>query len=92
MRAEHTLGTWYVNVQNKERPAIYTAHDDYLIADCVSGHRTKQEQLANGHLIAAAPDLLDALQAALTRLSPTIDAEMITQARNAIFKAKGSNP
>ena len=61
-KAQHTPGLWCVNFRNIQRPAVYTTNDEYLIADCVSGHRTKAEEIANARLIAASPKMLAVLE------------------------------
>jgi hypothetical protein len=49
----------------------------------------KKNMKANANLIAATPELLRALEASLTRLSQTIDADVISMVNSAMNKAKG---
>ena len=64
MKAKHTPGPWLVHY-------LSTVHmDDVTVADCGArrvvvhgGSITKQDEIANAALIAAAPDMLAALRA-----------------------------
>ena len=51
-----------------------------------------QEALANAHLIAAAPDLLEALQAIMSETNPIELAAALDMARAAIAKATEAKP
>ena len=73
MNAKHTPGPWIA----EDDQSIYAADGDgrRLIAECHAGH--KEERAANARLIAAAPDLLAALEdvelrATQARLASTI--------------------
>ncbi len=64
----HTPGPWhllvYINEKGKQSPPhIVGLHDNYEVADCC-GIEEKTD-LANGSLIAAAPELLEACEAAV---------------------------
>ena len=64
MSAQHTSGPW---TQHDTRRAVYvTGPDKYFVCRCdCSMHRGVSEHAANARLIAAAPDLLEALDTAL---------------------------
>lgn len=99
--SKHTPGPWYAVGGVVEHP------DDTVPDICVCdpklfgmGHlpRSREEIIANARLIAAAPDLLDALQLSLEywahreqrykNRSPV----WVQEARAAIAKAKGGHP
>jgi hypothetical protein len=58
MNTKHTLGPWHIGMH--PGPIIYGA-DSSQVADCRGDLLGKDESLANLRLIAAAPDLLAAL-------------------------------
>lgn len=89
MTTKHTEGPWpmresatHVTVTNARGDAVF--HDDKRIPGV----------MANARLIAAAPDLLDALKALLERYVLAIGNEGIEclTARAAIAKATGEQP
>ena len=99
-QSNHTPGPWTVDWSD-DGPLIYTG--DLMIAS-VSGSTEhikvrgidEQTTEANASLIAAAPDLLEALERLLTHgergnlyYERGEDAEVVNQARAAIAKAKG---
>lgn len=99
--AKHTPGPWMVS---PEHPTIIR-RDYRPISDCgeligsASGHTksgffpSEDEAVANARLIAAAPDLLEALQAIFAAMHPDIPGapgSAIEKARAAIAKATGS--
>ncbi len=61
-----------------------------LIAHVLARGNSLAEDEANARLIAAAPELLEALHGAVD--NPTEDAYWILQARSAIAKATGETP
>jgi hypothetical protein len=100
--SKHTPGPWTVDWSD-DGPLIYTG--DLLIAS-VSGSTEhievpgldEQTTEANASLMAAAPDLLAALERVLEHGEPlnlyherSEDAEVVNQARAAIAKAKGQS-
>jgi len=101
MKAMHTPGPWKVN--RKYKMSVETCADGQgvnLIAECSDpdGFRSAGEDQANAILIAAAPELLAALENAANVLAgiatgdlKTIgkDSPALVQARSAIAKAKG---
>ena len=67
----HTPGPWHMLVYINEKDEKFPPHivglpDNYSVADCCASEET---DLANGRLIAAAPDLLQACEAAIFALS-----------------------
>ena len=90
-KIEHTPGPW--NFRNSRDAANLICIEPY-IAWVDKRHNVKGE--ANGKLIAAAPDLLAACEAALDCLTPTgsdtKSDRAITQLQEAIRKAEGQQP
>ena len=101
MNAKHISGPWIA----EDDQSIYAADGDgrRLIAECHAGH--KEERAANARLIAAAPDLLEALQEMVAgdaeaiedakRLGVPFPDEMLAayhKARAAIARATGEQP
>jgi hypothetical protein len=71
MMALHTPGPWHFLVYLNERdeklpPHIVGLVDNYSVADCCGAD---DKDLANGRLISAAPELLEACEAAIVALS-----------------------
>jgi hypothetical protein len=67
----HTPGPWHILVYLNERDEKFAPHivgllDNYSVADCCGADEL---DLANGRLISAAPDLLEACEAAIVALS-----------------------
>jgi hypothetical protein len=67
----HTPGPWHILVYLNERDEKFPPHivgllDNYSVADCCGADEL---DLANGRLISAAPDLLEACEAAIAALS-----------------------
>ena len=81
---EHTKGEWEVNWHTTMNlPYKYTVSEE---------QETDEEAEANAKLIAAAPELLEALESfidANDRGEFAIDAEIANKAMKAINKAKG---
>jgi hypothetical protein len=59
MDAKHTPGPWIIHRPNDSERIDINAESNFYIAEVIGG-MTAQE--ANAHLIAAAPDLLEALE------------------------------
>jgi hypothetical protein len=78
-----TPGPWHICA---EMPDVICCKDDYVIAEHV-------EVAADAHLIAAAPDLLEALESLLEYAESGWDHFpcVSVSARAAINKAKGGN-
>lgn len=71
MRTAHTPGPWKMEIYLNEKdvklpPHIIGLCDNHQVADCCGADET---DLANGRLIAAAPELLEACEAAITALA-----------------------
>ncbi|ENN86031.1 hypothetical protein RHSP_31677 [Rhizobium freirei PRF 81] len=62
--AKHTLGPWRLNSVGPIRFIIDGTKEGWVVADLKTyhGRHTVEDMEANAHLIAAAPELLDALQ------------------------------
>lgn len=85
--SNHTPGPW--RLHDMERATVVAGKPGGEIANCLNGFG---DQAANAHLIAAAPELLEALQwiadeigDPVTPTRPSVDA--IQAARAAIVKA-----
>lgn len=87
MVTPHTPGPWHVLVYVNEKDEKFPPHivglgDNYSVADCCAPEETDQ---ANGRLIAAAPDLLEACQAAMIALVENFQSRPLSEANlNAI--------
>ena len=90
----HTPGPWKINWQMHNLRIFQDKGDTWNIASIASTRREKTEQEANAALIAAAPELLAALQA-ITAAMPLnggmvrFDGDELAAARAAIAKATG---
>jgi hypothetical protein len=102
MKPKHTPGPWRVGSWYDGRLPIVVADlaDRSIIAELTGAKRAHE---ANAHLIAAAPDLLEALegaQKALRKALPFLPAdsesifcgEWLDEINAAIAKAKGERP
>ena len=82
----HTPGPWHVK-RNRVTTAIRDAKGHYIV------DRVVKDRDANAHLIAAAPELLEALRAIVAVIDHAPDREcaagVLEQARAAIAKAEG---
>lgn len=67
MSSQHTPGPWHYSPDvSLHNTALVYGADKYLVADAGRIHRRQpEEQIANAHLIAAAPDLLTACKGLL---------------------------
>jgi hypothetical protein len=100
METKHTLGQWRVQLTTEKQ---HLSGIDYL--DIVCGNERicamdstlpRKETEANARLIAAAPDMLEALEAVIGELRPYhVDyqmsgpiSELVTKCKAAIAKAK----
>jgi len=90
MTTQHTPGPWYVDCQNESAAIGYRAivdGDGYTVCN------PSPMGQANARLIAAAPDLLAALEVVREYMDHAADQfsyEDIVQIRAAIAKAKGA--
>ena len=105
MSAQFTPGPWFLVVDKENRPCVATAEPDetgyvdgYWIAECVFGVPPADDiytsTTANARLIAAAPELLDALQRLSAqcdrmRLLGQSESDAEKNAKAAIAKAEG---
>ena len=112
MNTPHTPGPWEIETCNENGPFLYSFYiqtdskhwdgNDIKRLICRSPTGTGQfgemgrENLANAHLIAAAPELLDALNAAYNALAwpdnemtEEEEEELLETIREALRKAKG---
>lgn len=91
MYLSHTVGPWYVaNKPGFSNLFVYS--DTYDIAEVLhAGNNHRQE--ANARLIAAAPELLEALQGMVDHAYYGVAVgRWMKQARAAIAKATGAKP
>ena len=104
MKTTHTAGEWTLNEQNREDMTIRAGKNGFVIAEVTStgvahfiGNQSEAE--ANARLIAASPDLLEALQTLLkshrqltfSQNHNLNDSPVEVQAQTAINKATGNN-
>ena len=103
-QATHTPGPWYyAEWQHSGGTKFYIAQQDgapytenfsdtaEVICDTVSGEKYDLQK-ANATLIAAAPDLLEALQALVQYAEDCDDdSQVVDRARDAIAKATGAS-
>lgn len=90
--SEHTPGPWHRNIRaNGKYPVVFAGRNTH-VATAAQFPQNPEETEANIDLIAAAPELLAALQALLADkyLSDPINADRMAQARAAIAKATGA--
>ena len=96
---KHTPGTWIAKrMRNGETNGDFDIDSvsGHFIAESIGGMDIEEEE-ANAHLIAAAPELLDALKQ-IERLSREADSNLVDVramlgdiARDAIAKAEGES-
>lgn len=94
----HTLGPWVTDDVDKDDIARYVMSDlvpfPHTIARLELG-QDRAEQEANARLMAAAPDLLEAVKLAVTALralgADEVDGALL-QCRAAIYNATGGAP
>lgn len=86
---KHTAAPWYFSNEGVLR---VRAKDDDEVVCSYAGYENCEREYANAKLIAAAPDLLEALQDLLIRVADDEEygpEHAITRARAAISKALG---
>lgn len=69
-KTKHTPGPWKVQKPDSQSYAHTITGNGFWIADVAHG-AIKDDDVANAHLIAAAPELLEALKKCLPRMHPT---------------------
>lgn len=95
--SKYTPGPWFVRKWDGDewpdrRISIGPQSNGTAIAVCISPRYYDDEQMeADAKLIAAAPELLDALESALTILIDSVGDFDYDKARAAIAKATGGN-
>lgn len=90
--SKHTPGPWFVNDRYKQTKYIEARIGGGMLQEVAACGPTevREQQEANARLIAAAPDLLDALEDALCFLAMNGGYDYATnKARVAIAKATG---
>lgn len=86
----HTAGPWHRNIKaNGRYPIVFSGRNNHVAT--ASQQANPAETEANIDLIAAAPDLLAACQAALLRDDIAAD-ELGDKLRTAVNKATGAKP
>jgi len=99
-KTKHTAGPWIAEGTYVGDGKPCGEFQSLVIADCESRHRQAKEQLANARLIAAAPELLEALRdllgaaslSAARGVAFSIDSPGIVAARAAIARATREQP
>jgi len=89
----HTPGPWE---EYSGGETIHSAGGSLICIVCPEGHTLDSADRANAHLIAAAPELVEALEAVLGTFSDATDdihnhCDPIRMARQALAKAKGGD-
>lgn len=87
--SKHTPGPWHPYLDS-----FYVFDsDNHRVADTCANGKSDAECMANAHLIAAAPDLLAALEGLVKQFAhPTLESTLLADARAAIAKAHGGTP
>ncbi|MEG4669484.1 hypothetical protein UXP85_24840 [Enterobacter cloacae] len=67
---DFTPGPWHVSNEGK----LVIRDDEWLVPVATAGYATNDEELATAKLIAAAPDLLEALQGYMSAVSEMNEA------------------
>jgi hypothetical protein len=86
---KHTPGPWEVYKPNVTAGWGLCVGTDTHILFQHKGKDSKEIKEANARLIAAAPDLLEALESIVGGSTQRVSAELQTKAQAAIAKAKG---
>lgn len=84
MESKHTPGPWHTG--GKDNSIIY-AEDGYAVANAVTYHNRDRDSRADAELIAAAPELLAALERVEARLTAAARAFYVEGKPAAIRKA-----
>lgn len=103
MKTKHTPGPWETGTQTKGSTTLVSRIETgFAVAEMRNVH-FREEAEANARLIAAAPELLEALQTFLTEYVQLVESgdagfwnadeeEKVIAARAAIAKATGKTP
>jgi hypothetical protein len=89
--SKHTPGPWHYFETEDGRCRVKPLNGKYIVAECSAMEPQCEEQGSNARLIAAAPDLLEALRRLLDSGDVRDAAEKgaLAAARAAIAKAEG---
>jgi len=91
--SKHTQGDWYTKREGYSTVYVFCRIGGGMVqevAACGPTNEGQEQQEANARLIAAAPDLLEALEAVVAWLEQgDHEGELHTMATAAIAKAKG---
>jgi hypothetical protein len=94
MSTEHTPGPWVAVEYEKDGGAAFVRIGDITVEGSYRGSDSDTLSISDARLIAAAPDLLEALQALLVRVTKGYDGlpqgHGVRIAEAAIAKATGS--
>lgn len=85
LKVKHTAGPWSV-------VGGIVIGNGYELADCRASYVSKDESLANAHLIASAPELLEALKNIIAddeMRDGDLPQELVNMAKAVILKAEG---
>ena len=85
---KHTPGPWRTRYIKTLNPAIAAAESIVATVNSVNP-QNPEERIANARLIAAAPDMLEALEVARAHVSPALQPNIYEMMDAAIDKAKG---
>lgn len=90
--SKHTKAPWKV-VENGDRMAGVMSGNNWVTYKAGQDRMTTEELEANANLIAAAPDLLEALAWMVEHCEPRLDhaPDCIRSAKRAISKARGES-
>lgn len=96
MNHKHTPGPWIVNDWSSSGRSVRSKIGMHIASkrwgNDLTGQEYRDEMISNAHLIAAAPDMLDALQSLLSyfeRPSDWCDVDPVDVIKTAIAKARG---
>ena len=84
-KSKHTPGPWVIRETDEYSEKLSIQTDEYYVALVDFSH----DQTANARLIAAAPDMMEALESMLMARDTVEREEARREARAAIAKAKG---
>jgi hypothetical protein len=82
---QRTPGPWHIGVRQPSSDKFIYGKDGTEVADCDSRTNFKEENLANAHLIASAPELLDFVK----RLNTAFYAGTTKEIKNIMAESKG---
>lgn len=93
MKTKHTPGPWNFIEQGDPDEFVLLANEHrWVIALRMNGELRLEEEIANASLIAAAPELLEALDDIIGLAEAGRMVHVINRAKAAIAKAKGEQP